>query len=73
MIVENDLFLAKVLDIDATWLLSLLYLLMRIITSFLRYAGYLNFISRFVANYSSFTTTELSIILTFFRTAIQTC
>ena len=29
--------------------------------------------SRFVANYSSFTTTELSTILTFFRTAIQTC
>ena len=48
-----------------------MYLLMRIIASFLRYTGYLNFKSRFIANSSSCTTTELSIILTSCLTAIK--
>ena len=34
----------SLIDIDVIWLLSLVYLFMRIITSFLRYNGYLNFI-----------------------------
>ena len=42
---------------------------MRVIATFLRYIGYINFIKRpykscFIANSSSFTTTELSIFLT---------
>ena len=47
---------------------------MRTIASFLRYTGYLNFIngkSRFIANSSACTTTELSILLTTCLTAIK--
>ena len=32
------------IDVDVKWLLSVVYLLMRIIASFLRYTGYLTFI-----------------------------
>ena len=32
------------IDIDVIWLLNLVYLLMRIIASFLRYTGFQNFI-----------------------------
>ena len=49
---------------------------MRTIASFLRYTGYLNFIkrpykSRFIANSSASTTTELSLLLTSCLTAIK--
>ena len=58
----------SLIDTDAIWLLSLVYLLMRVITSFLRYTGYLNFIKypkqHFTANSSPCTTTELSCCLT---------
>ena len=64
-------------DVDVISLLSLVYLLMKIIASFLRYTGFQNFIkdptlkSRFIANSSSSITTELSIILTSDLTAIK--
>ena len=56
--------------------LSLGCLLMRTIAIFLRYTGYLNVIkgpykSRFIANSSACTTTELSILLTSCLTAIK--
>ena len=35
----------SLIDIDVIWLLNLVYLLMRIIASFLRYTGYHNFIT----------------------------
>ena len=48
------------------------YLLMRIIASFLRYTGYLNFINdAFYTISSSCTTTQLSILLTYCLTAIK--
>ena len=52
----------SLIDIDLIWLPSLVYLLMRIIESFLRYTGYQNFI-KYLTNSSSCSTTELSIIL----------
>ena len=56
------------IGIDAIRRLSLVCFLMRIIASFLRYTGYLNFIndpiSRFITISSSCTTTQLSILLT---------
>ena len=66
----------SLIDIDGIWLLSLVYLLMRILTSFLRYTGYQKhhkrpYKSRFIANSSSCTTTELSIMLTYCLTAIK--
>ena len=66
----------SLISIDAIWQVSLGCVLIRTIASFLRYTGYLNFISypigRFVANSSSCTTTELSILLTSCLTAIKT-
>ena len=63
------------IGIDVIWQLSLGCLLMRTIGSFLRYPGYLNFIksykSRFIANSSACTTTELSILLTSCLAAIK--
>ena len=57
------------------WHLSLRCLFKRIIASFLRYTGYLNFIndpiSHIFANSSSRTTTELSVVLTSCLTAIK--
>ena len=48
---------------------------MRTIASFLRFTGYLNFIngpmSRFIANSSACTTSELSTLLTSYFTAIK--
>ena len=66
----------SLIGIDAIWQLSLRGLLMRTIASFLRYTGYLNFIkrsykSRFIANSSSCTSTELSILFTSYLTAIK--
>ena len=65
----------SLIGIDAIWQLSLGCLLMRTIASFLRYTGYLNFIngpiSRFIANASACTTTELPILLTACLTAIK--
>ena len=65
----------SLIDIDAIWQLSLGCLLMRTIASFQRYTGYLNFInspmSRFIANSSSCTTTELSILFTSCFSAIK--
>ena len=63
------------IGIDAIWQLSLGCLLMRTISSFLRYIGYLNFINDpiscvFIANLSLHTITELSILLTSCLTAI---
>ena len=69
----------SLIDIGAIWLLSLVYSLMRIIASFLRDAGYLNFmkypISQVVLRiFSLCSTTELSISLTSCLTAIKkTC
>ena len=63
----------SLIDIDAIWLLSLVYLLMRIIASFLRYTGYQNFIKDHIRHVILLmelcTTTELSIILTSCLTA----
>ena len=62
----------SLIDIDVIWLLSLVYLLMRIIASVLRYAGNQSFIKvTFIANSSACTTNELSIILTSCLTAIK--
>ena len=66
----------SLIGIDAIWQLSLGCLLMRSIASFLRYTDYLNFIlgpfkSRFIANSSACTTTELSILLTSCLAAIK--
>ena len=65
----------SLIGIDAIWQLSLGCLLMRAVASFLRYTGYLNFIngpiSRFIANASACTTTELPILLTACLTAIK--
>ena len=58
----------------AIWQLSLGCLLMRTKASFLRYTGYLNFINgpiNFIANSSTCTTTDLSIILISCLTAIK--
>ena len=57
----------SLIGIDAIRQLSMECLLMRIITSFLHYTGYLNFINDpishvFITNSSSSTTTELSIL-----------
>ena len=52
----------SLIGIDAIWQLSLGCLLMRTTTSFQRYTGPYN--SRFIANSSSCTTTDLSILLT---------
>ena len=46
-------------------------LLMRIVTSFQRYTGYLNFPIDLVLNSSLYSTTELSILLTSCLTAIE--
>ena len=67
----------SLIGIDAIWQLSCGCLLMRTIASFLRYTGYLNFINSpisrvFFSNSSAYTTTELSILLTFCLTAIKT-
>ena len=66
----------SLIDIAVIWLLNLVYLLMRIIASFLRYTGYPNFIKDpishvFFASFSSRTSTEFSIILTTCLTAIK--
>ena len=66
----------SLIGIDAILQLSLGCLMMRTITSFLRYTAYLNFHkrpykSRFIANSSACTTTELSILLTSCLTAIK--
>ena len=60
----------SLIGIDHIWLQTLVCLLMRIIASFLCYTGFLNFIKRsysirFIANFSSCITTELSVSLTF--------
>ena len=75
---KHNLFDDKsaMIDIDAIWLLNLVYLLMRIIASFLRYTGYQNVIKdsiqhRIIANSSSCTTSELSIILSSFLIPIK--
>ena len=62
--------------IGAIYLLSLVFLLMRIMASFLCYTGNLNlkktlYMSCFIANSSSCTTTELSIPLPSYLTAIK--
>ena len=59
----------SLIGIDAIWQLSLGCLLMRTIASFLRYK--LPYKSRFIANSSACTTTELSILLTSCLTAIK--
>ena len=61
----------SLIDFDVIWLLSLVYLLMRITASSLRYTGYRPYKSRFIANSSSCTTTDLWIILTSYLTAIK--
>ena len=65
----------SLIGIDAIWQLSLGWLLMRTIASFLSCTGYLNFINgpitRFIANSSACTNTELSILLTSCLTAIK--
>ena len=52
----------SLIEIDAIWLLSLVYLLIRIIASFIS----------FIANSSSCTNTELSMILSSCLTVIKT-
>ena len=61
----------SLIGIDAIWQLSLSCLLMRTIASFLRYTGKRPYKSRFIANSSACTTTELSILLTSCLTAIK--
>ena len=62
----------SMIDIDVIWLLSLVYLLMRIIASFLRYAGNQSIIKvTFIANSCACTTNELSIIWTSCLAAIK--
>ena len=61
----------SLIGIDAIWQLNLGCLLMRTIASFLRYTGYLPYKSRFIANSSACTITELSNLLTSCLTAIK--
>ena len=61
----------SLIDNNVIWLLSLVYLLMRIKANFLRYTGYKHFIRDPISHASSCTTTELSIILTSCLTAIK--
>ena len=66
----------SLMSIGAIYLLSLVCLLMRIMASFLRYTGNLHlkktlYMSCFIANSSSCTTTELSIHLPSYLTAIK--
>ena len=61
----------SLIGIDAIWQLSLGCLLMRTAASFLRYTGHKRpYKSRFIANSSACSTTELSILLTSCLTAI---
>ena len=79
MTYEHNLLVEKSVgdrDINVIWLLSLVYLLMRIIASFLRYTGYQNFLKDPISHVSLLTlslctTTDMSMILTSCLTVIK--